>query len=515
MQRADRWIQVSALSVALLGGAVLMSGTARADEARPNDRTLELGIAAGVFIPDDEHEFYDPNAGPQEPLSSVNPDLLGRIGFFPIAFVGAEAEAGVVFANTDTGGSTPLLALRGSVVAQVPGRVTPFVFAGLGNIWTRSDDMDLGNDRDRVWHAGLGLKYFMSGRLHGRLDGRWYYTNRLRDGMDDNGMVSHWEVTLGAGYTLGGGARETSTEVVIDDPDADGFIGSADSCPEESGVEPDGCPARDADGDGLVPPQDRCPGEAETVNGFEDDDGCPDELPDTDGDGLRGDADKCPTEPEDVDSFEDQDGCPDLDNDKDGVVDTADKCPAEAGVVENRGCPDTDRDKDGVVDRLDNCPDEPGTAANQGCKKKQLVVITQTSLKILDKVFFATNKARILPRSRRLLNNVAQVLQSHPEIEKIRIEGHTDDRGNDAHNKDLSQRRADAVRDYFIERGVAAERLESLGFGEEKPVADNKTGKGRAQNRRVEFNIVDPTAPPEVPATPEPAKPDGGTLPPK
>lgn len=178
------------------------------------------------------------------------------------------------------------------------------------------------------------------------------------------------------------------------------------------------------------------------------------------------------------------------DRDSDGLLDDADSCPLESGPVENRGCPDTDRDGDGVVDRADNCPDEAGTADNQGCIKKQLVVITQDQIKILDVVHFATGKARIRSKSYPLLDNVAEVINAHPEIGMIRIEGHTDNVGNDERNRKLSQSRADAVRDYLVKKGVAAERLDSFGFGEEKPIADNTSNDGRSANRRVEFNIV-------------------------
>ena len=169
----------------------------------------------------------------------------------------------------------------------------------------------------------------------------------------------------------------------------------------------------------------------------------------------------------------------------------------EAGPPENHGCPDTDRDGDGVVDRLDNCPDEEGVPENHGCKKKQLVVLTTEQLKILDKVYFRTGKAALQRRSRPLLDNIAAVLQAHPEIKKIRIEGHTDDKGDADKNKTLSQKRAEAVVEYLVKKGVDADRLEPVGFGEEKPIEDNSTRKGRAANRRVEFNLVnEPATPP-------------------
>ena len=105
-------------------------------------------------------------------------------------------------------------------------------------------------------------------------------------------------------------------------------------------------------------------------------------------------------------------------------------------------------------------------------------------------MYFALNKALIQPRSFTLLDAVVAVLQAHPEIEKIRIEGHTDSQGNDAYNKKLSQRRADAVMAYLVKKGVAAARLEAMGYGEEQPKAANDTKEGRATNRRVEFTIV-------------------------
>lgn len=211
---------------------------------------------------------------------------------------------------------------------------------------------------------------------------------------------------------------------------------------------------------------------------------------DSDGDGILDDTDACPTEAEDVDSVEDTDGCPDPDNDRDGIADRDDKCPLEAGVVAMQGCPDPDRDGDTVVDRLDNCPDESGDPANAGCKQKQQVTITGNKLEILDIVYFATNKAVILARSHALLDNVAAVLNAHPEITKIRVEGHTDDRGGDQANLGLSQRRADAVVAYLVKKGVAAPRLEATGYGEAKPIVANDTPANRARNRRVEFVIV-------------------------
>jgi outer membrane protein OmpA-like peptidoglycan-associated protein len=179
-------------------------------------------------------------------------------------------------------------------------------------------------------------------------------------------------------------------------------------------------------------------------------------------------------------------------------------CPEQSGPPENRGCPDGDRDGDGVVDRIDNCPDEVGRAEFQGCRTKQLISITASQLKVFQNVQFATGKATISPRSRRLLENVAQVIKAHPEFRKIRIEGHTDDRGADDFNKSLSQDRAASVRDALIGQGVEADRLEAIGFGEERPLSSNRSANGRRKNRRVEFNLED-IGPPSGPAKGAPA----------
>jgi OmpA-OmpF porin, OOP family len=329
---------------------------------------------------------------------------------------------------------------------------------------------------------------------------------------DDKG-TNHFAALLGAALVLGPRGAVVA-QPPPPDGDRDGVPDDDDKCPQQAGHPPSGCPAGDTDGDGLNDDIDKCPKEPETVNGVADDDGCPDAMADRDGDGVSDATDACPDEAEDRDGFDDGDGCPDPDNDGDGILDSADHCPTEKGPVENHGCADTDKDGDGVIDRMDNCPDEAGTAANQGCKEKQLVVITQTQLKILDKVYFDTGKATIQKRSDRLLDNVANVLVQHPEI-RVRVEGHTDDVGDADKNKYLSQKRADAVVDYLTGKGVAGERLEAVGYGEDKPIADNKSAAGKAQNRRVEFNIVEqaPTST-AAPAVPEKAKKGDVTIPP-
>lgn len=259
------------------------------------------------------------------------------------------------------------------------------------------------------------------------------------------------------------------------DEDGDAVADADDACPKEPGTQAlKGCP--DTDGDGLADAEDACPKES----GLLEFKGCPD----GDKDGLPDAEDACPT----VAGKKELKGCPDADDD--GLTDAEDLCPNEAGPTELKGCPD--QDKDGVADREDNCKTEPGPKENQGCPvaKKQLVIITRDKLVIKDKVYFDTGKATIQKRSFGLLDQIASILADHLEVAKVSVEGHTDSQGPADLNRKLSQSRADAVRAYLIKQKIDPARLESKGYGPDKPVGDNKTAAGREQNRRVEFVIL-------------------------
>ena len=313
------------------------------------------------------------------------------------------------------------------------------------------------------------------------------------------------------------------------DRDHDGITDRVDACPDvaedkDSFEDVDGCPDPDNDRDGIVDTADQCPLDPEDVDSFEDQNGCPD--PDNDRDGILDVKDDCPLQPEDFDSFEDNNGCPDPDNDQDGIVDVDDRCPVVPGVVAHQGCPPPDRDGDGVADSEDACIDVPGLAVFQGCgdrdrdgiadnvdkcpdepetingfqdedgcpdKGKSKVLLTKNKIEILEKVFFDFDKATIQKRSFALLNQVVLVLKANPQIDKLRVEGHTDADGDDKYNFKLSDARAASVRTYLADHGVEAIRLSSAGYGETRPIADNKTAAGREKNRRVEFVILDET----------------------
>jgi len=151
-----------------------------------------------------------------------------------------------------------------------------------------------------------------------------------------------------------------------------------------------------------------------------------------------------------------------------------------------------DRDGDGIPDADDACPDQVGTAANHGCPPgiPQRVIVSATTLEILDRVHFATGQSRIEQRSYTLLDQVAAVLKSHPHLLLVQVEGHTDDRGTPTYNLLLSQARAAAVLDYLAAKGVERERLTAKGFGPTHPIGSNGTPEGRAANRRVAFTVI-------------------------
>jgi OOP family OmpA-OmpF porin len=213
----------------------------------------------------------------------------------------------------------------------------------------------------------------------------------------------------------------------------------------------------DRDNDGIVDSRDVCPDLAEDNDGFQDDDGCPDF--DNDNDGIQDAKDKCPTDPEDKDGHEDSDGCPDGDNDRDGIPDSRDKCPDQAenmnGIKDDDGCPDQ------AVQKLeDNF--------------------------VLEGINFRTGSAELTEDSYTKLDEVYEQLDKYSD-RNYEISGHTDAQGSDKINIKLSFDRANSVREYLVNRGVAGSRLVAKGYGSSRPKADNKTAAGRAINRRIEF----------------------------
>ncbi len=300
------------------------------------------------------------------------------------------------------------------------------------------------------------------------------------------------------------------------DTDKDGYFDDEDKCPLDPEdfdkfEDADGCPEVDNDRDRIFDVTDACPNDAEDFDGFEDENGCPD--PDNDKDTILDVGDQCPNAPEDFDQWEDENGCPDPDNDKDTILDGDDKCvniPEDLdGFEDTDGCPDLDNDKDGLKDADDKCPNDPETFNGiddaDGCPDAaSTVVVTDKAVEIKETIYFDLNKATIKPQSFKLLDGVAAALTAHSTL-RISIEGHTDDRAADMYNLKLSQQRADAVRAYLINKGIAAGRLEAIGFGEARPKVSGKTKAARDANRRVEFIIIPSAVPTTAPPTVVPA----------
>jgi OOP family OmpA-OmpF porin len=273
-------------------------------------------------------------------------------------------------------------------------------------------------------------------------------------------------------------------------------------------------PPPDRDGDGVVDGEDACPDVAGMKTADPKTNGCP-PPPDRDKDGIIDGEDACPDEPGVKTEDPKTNGCPPPppDRDKDGIIDGDDACPDEPGVKtedpKTNGCPPPppDRDGDGIIDGEDACPDAAGPKnedpKQNGCPAAR---IEAGEIKILQQVKFKTNSATILPESDAILTAVVAILTEHPEIEKVLVEGHTDNRGGKAYNLRLSDRRAQAVVAWLVKHGVDNARLSSRGFGLTRPLEPNDTEEGRRNNRRVEFHI-ESTTPAAGEAKPPAAEP--------
>ncbi|MEZ4399802.1 MAG: OmpA family protein [Kofleriaceae bacterium] len=464
------------LNVAALGTGVAVVALA----ATPAHAGVEVGVTAGLHVFNDDNELGVPDVA--DATSLRNTALFGiRLGYMFTDMLGVEVEGGIM-PTEDRGLVYDVFAgtLRAHLIAQFRAadpnnKLLPFVVAGGGGTKVlssaREDRITL--DTDAAAYVGVGAKYRVENGWGLRIDGRLLFPPS----------------SAGSGPTLDGelllsvykefGRKEAAKEEeapppppVNEDPDGDGIVGDADQCPNEAEdmdgyQDEDGCPEADNDGDGVPDASDQCPMDAEDADGFKDDDGCPD--PDNDGDGLADAADKCPNEAEDADGFQDEDGCPDPDNDGDGVLDANDTCP------------DTLETKNGYQD-TDGCPDEVPQA---------LAKFTG----VIKGINFKSGSATILKSSNKLLDKAVKVLTDYPDI-KLEIQGHTDDVGDDQKNLELSQQRADSVKAYFEGKGIATDRLVAKGFGETMPSAPIDGLKGgklkaaQAKNRRVEFKLV-------------------------
>lgn len=304
----------------------------------------------------------------------------------------------------------------------------------------------------------LGFNFWMTDNIAFNLQ---FTYKKSFDDLSEGGL-SHWQHV--AGFKVAFGGKDT---------DGDGIYDKDDECPETPGLaEFNGCP--DSDGDGIPDKDDNCPDQA----GPAEFNGCPD----TDGDGIPDVDDECPT----VAGTKAMNGCPDTDGD--GIKDSEDDCPNEAGPAENNGCPYEDRDGDGVLDKDDQCPDVAGTEANNGCPEVTVEVINELN-EYSKTILFDLNKSSIRKDSYDAIDAIAEIMNEYPHT-VFHIEGHTDSSGRDAYNMKLSKERAASVRQYLMDKeDISADRVTSEGYGEEQPIATNKTEAGRQQNRRVEVSL--------------------------
>ncbi|MGH1344819.1 MAG: OmpA family protein [Nannocystales bacterium] len=419
----------------------------------PERNMWELGIFGGVAFPSANLELFEPDLQLPEQgfktLKGFAPDVGGRVGFYPLRMLGVEVEGAVIPTSTDVDNqSATVWAGRGHLLVQIPRwSVTPFALAGPSALGVASSRSAVGNDVDLGFHFGAGVKVFVNRYIAFRVDVRDTLTAKAGVG---DGVGHTVELLAGVSFTL----NRKKSKAPPGDRDRDGILDPDDQCIDVPGVpENAGCPHGDRDQDGILDKDDDCPDTA----GVEAYAGCP--IPDTDGDGLLDPDDACVDEP----GVAEYDGCPIPDTDGDGLLDPEDACVQE---------PET---KNGYDDG-DGCPDEVPEAV-----KKFTGVI--------EGIYFDTSKATIKSKSRTKLDNAVKVLKEFPEV-RIEVSGHTDDRGRDAYNMDLSGQRAESVKQYLVDHGVGADRIETRGAGETEPRESNATKSGRAKNRRIEFKLL-------------------------
>ena len=444
---------------------------------RPVRNSWELGIYGGAFLPSSRHEFYAPKLDQpdfgHQPLARAGADIGLRVGYYPLSFLGLELEGGLIPMKAADGSKATLYTFRPVALFQLPYRLAPFVRAGFGMVGITAPV--LGKDLDPSFNVGGGLKFYVNQLVVLRLD---IVDNVATAYGIGNGRSNNLEVLLGASLRLGKRApAEPRSRKLIDsdldglyDPGQDGVApADVDACPQQPGPrENRGCPLLDTDADGLLDPG----------------------QPGAPADNI----DSCPLVP----GPRENRGCPLLDADSDGLYDPGqpvaavdtDECPRQPGPRELQGCPDRDHDK--IADRIDQCPDVPETINqvndSDGCPDEVPKQVMNLS-GVLRGIFFDVDKDTIKPKSRPTLEKAVKVLTDFPDT-RWQIEGHTDSDGDREHNMDLSRRRAEAVRNYLIGRGIDAARLESKGFGPDEPLDTNETKAGKAKNRRIEFKLI-------------------------
>jgi OOP family OmpA-OmpF porin len=383
----------------------------------PERDELDVGLFLGGMILPERHGLFDAGEGPRPTLARGAFDVGFRIAYMPLRFLGVGLETG--FAPTRSGSENAdvtATAFRMHVIGQLPYRITPTVVIGGGFIAVSSQAAIL-RELDSAFMWGAGLKIHANQWIAVRLDGR----HIAAPGNGEGDRASYGEILVGVDVTLRMRRLVKPRKI---DRDDDGLYDRDDACPFEAADTDDGCPAnKDSDGDGVPNKTDACPKEY-----GDDPKGCP--IPDKDGDGILDGRDDCFDQPETVNGFQDTDGCPD---------------------------------------------EEP-----ERVKKLTGVIAGIT---------FDSGQATIRKTSRKVLDDVVATMKEYEDV-RIEIVGHTDDQGKRETNVALSASRAEAVKAYFVGKGIDGGRITTRGVGPDEPIADNKTKAGRASNRRIEFKVL-------------------------
>jgi len=355
--------------------------------------------------------------------------------------------------------------------------------------------LDLPDDADFLYYSlGANVRYDLNNLVgetswfdpYVYLGGDWVSAEEKAEGMLNGGLGFNTWFTENIGLDFQTGYKkgfspeniknhyQSSISLVIKfggtDTDGDGVYDKFDACPEVAGLEEfNGCP--DADGDGIKDSDDACP----NVVGLVALNGCPD----ADGDGIADKDDMCPNEK----GTKANKGCPDTDGD--GTLDKDDKCPEVTGPAANAGCPWPDTDGDSILDKDDKCPMVAGVASEGGCPE---IISNEAKMGMdtfAEAILFNLESASFQKGVEKDLDGMVAIMNEFPEA-KFAINGYTDTSGTVSGNLKLSNARANAVSAYLVENGVDASRLTATGFGQESPIASNKTRAGRVQNRRAE-----------------------------
>jgi OmpA-OmpF porin, OOP family len=442
----------------VLSAWLLVGGTAsaqeplqlRTDVSGMRDFRYELGLVGGGQFFHDEHTLSRADSDP----TSLSPASAGAFGLqFAVnlhRYISVEAEGLATRTNTrDFATDMWIFQFGGQFrfhTVNLADRFQPYLLLGYGAIASMVEDkLVQPDDQDGMGRAGLGLRIAITERVGLRLEGR----------VQSSLAFASEVLSIGDETAYGG-------------PD---FLGLASLSINVGATRP-----RLFVADKVV---------------LKDPD-----IPDDDRDGLINRADRCPREPEDPDGYQDDDGCPDEDNDKDGIADAKDRCPLRAeirnSIDDQDGCPETDDDNDNILGSNDQCADKAeilnGFKDGDGCPDELPNEIKRFT-GILEGIKFRGRSEALLPSSYALLDQLVDVLNQHPDL-KIEVGGHSDNRGKEAASRDLSRKQAEKVRDYLLSKGVKAERILAVGYGMDRPLASNKNETGRSKNRRIEFRVL-------------------------